>query len=81
MKSASKAAPGEITRKFLTDPEQHSSTKQAYHIHFKPAIEYDEKGNVVSDDKGMTSDPLEEGNLKSTLDLLSDSLQLARTLS
>lgn len=79
MKSASKASPDEITRKFLDDGPPVKS-KQAYRIAFTPCIEYDEKGNVVSDDKGMTSDPLEEGNLKSTLDLLSDTLQLARTV-
>lgn len=80
MKSASKAAPGEITRKFLDKPEEASHTKQAYSIRISPCIEYDEKGNVIEDAKHSPSDIFDEKVLKATLGLLASSLELVRNL-
>ncbi len=81
MKSASKAGPDEIVRKFLDN--EHPTNKQAYRINFRPCIEYDCEGNVVNDAKTSPvtlQGTCEAETLKAVLGLLGDTIKLARNL-
>lgn len=84
MKSASKAGPDEVVRKFLDNHQPNQ--KQAYSIRISPCIEYDASGDVVNDSKTSKTSPLtlsgtcEADTLKAILGLLGDTIKLARNL-
>lgn len=81
MKSASKAGPDEVVRKFLDN--HHPSVKQAYSIRISECVEYDASGNVVNDAKTSPitlQGTCEADYLKAVLGLLGDTIELVKRL-